>query len=269
MYEKWQDVTPRVAAHWLKANTNNRNLRPNAVAAMVADMLNGRWVTPPVDSIVFGSDGSLYDGQHRLTAIVKAGVTLRMRVVHDAPPEILPTIDVGKSRTAGDQLRIQGVTNSARIAAMVRCILSYDRMPGLVWNGQNSFSTPEVVAYTQQHQQGLTDAWRIGDGIRREVTLPLTGTAAGVLAYLVRRDSTQEADLASTFFDGLLTGTNLWADDPRLALRRYTPGSQVRDTHRQQCFLAAAIKAWNGFVEDRPIKGLRWRREELPMPRVL
>lgn len=267
MREEWRDVDPELAEKWLRSNTRNRNLRQMWVETMANDMLNGRWVPSPADCIIFGADGDLYDGQHRLNAIVRSGVTLRLRVIFDAPTELLVVIDTGHTRKPGDQLRIQHVPNSNQIAAAVRVIISYDKLPGRVWNGANSISTPEVVAFAKEHLDDLLAADQVGGAIAKDRSTPLPRTPVTAFVYLLNRDSAQDSSVIEDYLDGLVSGANLSVDDPRLALRRFTPS--IGGSRNQQVFLGGAIKAWNAFVEDRPIKLLRWRREELPMVQVV
>lgn len=105
METKIMSVTPELAAQWLGHNQGNRVIRPARVAAMVADMQAGKWKLTH-QGVAFDQDGNLLDGQHRLTAIVKSGVTVDMLVTTGMDREdTLMAMDSGKSRTAIDSLR--------------------------------------------------------------------------------------------------------------------------------------------------------------------
>jgi hypothetical protein len=73
------DVTPEMAAAWLQ-NNKNRKIIATHVAALKKEMVSGHWVTG-LDQIAFDRHGNLLEGQHRLTALVELGVTLKMLVV--------------------------------------------------------------------------------------------------------------------------------------------------------------------------------------------
>jgi len=109
-------VTPATAARILEKNTRNRTIRPFHVAAMARDMKAGRFIQNG-DPIRFFEDGTLADGQHRLTALIRAQVSLPFVMVHDLPLEAMQTIDGGMKRTHGDRLALTGAQNAKTISA--------------------------------------------------------------------------------------------------------------------------------------------------------
>jgi len=74
-------VSPELAAEWLKKNNTgeNRAVSQEVIANYAMDMKNNKWDLTH-QGICFGEDGALVDGQHRLHAIVMAGVTVAMMV---------------------------------------------------------------------------------------------------------------------------------------------------------------------------------------------
>lgn len=110
---EWLLVTPCLAAKWLAKNTHNRNLRETTVANYVRDMLNGAW-SPNHQGIAIGEDGALMDGQHRLSAIARSGVSVPMLVCTDVPRQIegvesrvMDTVDRGNARSIPDILKLE------------------------------------------------------------------------------------------------------------------------------------------------------------------
>lgn len=94
-------VTPAMAEEWLKSNTMNRRIRKNHVRALARDIAEGRYMFNP-QPVSFGTDGSLLDGQHRLTAIVKAGVPAPMAVWFNIALDTRRVMDTGKVRSLAD-----------------------------------------------------------------------------------------------------------------------------------------------------------------------
>jgi hypothetical protein len=74
------EITPRMAADWLKRNPHNRPLQPRVINKYVRDMLDGNWVLDG-QAITLASDGTIINGQHRLSAVVQSGVTISSLVV--------------------------------------------------------------------------------------------------------------------------------------------------------------------------------------------
>ena len=74
------EVTPETAAQWLKGNTQNRPINEEKVAEYAEKMRLGTWRSGRGMPIIRRSDGRLINGQHRLYAIIRAGVAVRLRV---------------------------------------------------------------------------------------------------------------------------------------------------------------------------------------------
>lgn len=120
-------VTPRMAEEWLGRNEANRNIRPGHVASLARDMTAGNFVLSG-ESIKFDIDGNLIDGQHRLSAVRESGVTIETVVVRGLPATAKGLVDTGKKRSAGDAMRMYGVTSGhSTLAAVIRLVLGIHR----------------------------------------------------------------------------------------------------------------------------------------------
>lgn len=106
MYSKNVTITPEMASEWLKKNVVNRGLRMTQVRIFADDMKRGQW-DETQQSIGFNFKGELIDGQHRLHAIVMAGVSVKMQVSYDLPHfgyrEL--KVDKGIKRTFADSYK--------------------------------------------------------------------------------------------------------------------------------------------------------------------
>lgn len=83
----WMDVDPGLAAHWLQNNFVNRPMSEDTVKSYARDMINGVWI-PTHQGVAFNDLDHLIDGQHRLSAIVMSGCTVRMMVTFGLPSVI-------------------------------------------------------------------------------------------------------------------------------------------------------------------------------------
>lgn len=126
MRSMWALVTPEMAERWLDGNRNNRRLRPAVVDRYAADMAAGRW-TPSSDSIAISRDGRLLNGQHRMTALVRANCTVGMWVTTGMPEESFRNMDRGASRTFADYLDGTGEQHSRELTAALSRAVSYQR----------------------------------------------------------------------------------------------------------------------------------------------
>lgn len=104
------DITPAKAAKLLSLNTNNRALRRNRIDVYTTEMLQENWKSNGVP-IIIGNDGELKDGQHRLTACVKSGKTMKNAIVIYLPRSQANCYDIGASRNAKDVAAFLGLDN--------------------------------------------------------------------------------------------------------------------------------------------------------------
>lgn len=102
-----ETITPQQASVMLGSNTHNRNLKTSVVERYMRDMQAGKWMVNG-ESISISTEGVLLNGQHRLTACVRSGVTFRTMVVRNVSPEAFHTIDQNIPRNHADVLGISG-----------------------------------------------------------------------------------------------------------------------------------------------------------------
>lgn len=112
-------VTPEVASRLLENNEGNRRIRPSVVTKYAAAMLHGNWKVTP-EPIVISSTGRLMNGQHRLHAVIKAGVSISLFVVRGVDVALFEALDRGATRSAADALGIdKKLAEVCRLAAII------------------------------------------------------------------------------------------------------------------------------------------------------
>lgn len=97
-------ITPEMAKEWLKKNTVNRNISVQKVQNYARDMRAGEWHMNG-EPICFRKDGSLADGQHRLTAISQQSAPIPMMVVWGIDNDVT-VYDRGRNRGLPDIIGI-------------------------------------------------------------------------------------------------------------------------------------------------------------------
>lgn len=107
-------VTPELAKYYLENNAANRNISAGAVAAYARDMLAGAWKETGQNNICISKNGELKDGQHRLLAVIKAGIPVRMNFAFDVDDDV-SVYDRGRSRSVADELRMAYYGNGSLI----------------------------------------------------------------------------------------------------------------------------------------------------------
>jgi len=116
-------VTPEMAFDWLAKNLNNRPLRHGDVQYLKQCILSGLFRLTH-QGIAFYADGVLADGQHRLNAIVDAGVGVWINVTWNMPRDNADAIDRGTTRTHRDHLKFSGFDVDTRRVAICVCLIN-------------------------------------------------------------------------------------------------------------------------------------------------
>lgn len=101
MITKIETITPKRAALYLERNPSNRPLRKGHVLFLAKQMQAGEWQVTH-QGIAFDENGDLSDGQHRLAAIVKAGVPVNIMVSYGVARGKFTAFDTGIGRTISD-----------------------------------------------------------------------------------------------------------------------------------------------------------------------
>ena len=234
------DVTPAMAEAWLSKNPNNRNLRQPVVNSYARDMLAGNWMLNG-ETLKFDQAGKLIDGQHRLTAIVTADVSVEMVVMRGVDADVMDTVDVGAKRTYADALKLQGEENTTTLAAVVRRAVMWQK--GTRTNtGALRPTAREMNTFVTANPQIRTSAEAAQRHASRSL---LPASVIGLCHFLF---SAIDPDAADWFLARAADGDGLAKDDPIAALRNRivrmrVGGGRVNETEA----LALVIYAWNAF----------------------
>ena len=107
-------ITPEMASKLLENNFNNRPINNGRVKALAKDMAIGKWEVNG-ETIKIYEDGTLSDGQHRLSACVKANVPFETYIVRNVSKNALTTIDCGEKRSLVHGLQMKGIEIDAKL----------------------------------------------------------------------------------------------------------------------------------------------------------
>lgn len=240
-------VTPQLAAEWLQANRHNRALRKRAIADYARDMAAGKWLQNG-EAIKFASDGTLLDGQHRLKAVIEAGIPVVFMVVTGLPLATQETMDAGRKRTTADALALRGEGNATVLAAILRRVWMWDQ--GDLKFAHNHMPTTAECAQLLKDRPEIHRSVEIAVRVHGSFRY-LPQSATGTAHHLFSRISTEDA---VWFFARLGDGANLPAGHPVLTLRNRVMADRADRRHvADYRYLAYLIRAWNAVREGREL----------------
>jgi hypothetical protein len=271
MQVKKELVTPQQARVWLdEKNTQNRRLSPTHVNRFKGIIEAGQWQTLPILTIVFGEDGTLLDGQHRLAAIVAADIPVEQYIATGAPDEaMLATTE--RPRTAADILLVyRGLKDVTKRASIVGYVVRHGHRKTafsklspddvLMWWDRVSEPTDEVMAAVHHNT-------------RKPVTSPIL--SVGVRAILGGEDKAKVCDFLAVMRDNLpVNGHNCTAP---LSLAR-----QILTTWEKSGASATQVKgfilrtetALRAFLDGRGLKLVKvttarnWLLDDMDWPEI-
>lgn len=122
---RWfETVTPESATDYLNKQSSNRILSMPTVFQYAEDMKRGGWVATHQNAIALDNEGNLFDGQHKLNAVIMAKRNIQMEFCQYKTRETVNqaqlVIDSGRNRTNGDKAQILfGMTNAHRKMAAI------------------------------------------------------------------------------------------------------------------------------------------------------
>lgn len=247
-------VTPYMAEAWLEKNTNNRNLKRALVDKYAVDMKSGAWKMT-FDPIRFAADGTLLDGQHRLAACVQADTSFEAMVVYGLDRELITAIDIGKSRSTGDVLSIQGYANASTLAAMARWLHLIKN--DITYNNHTMIVSVAKINDILNRHPNLTMFGVTQPYARRCPSHSLLGTVAYIGGHILG-----ERETALRFLNVFKTGVPAYDGCPAHKLREFVIGSQGSKSqlHRKEHF-PSTVHVWNLFRRGEAMKRLSWPKD--------
>lgn len=181
-----EKVTPLVATKLLEGNTNNyRKLNTKTVDRYASLMEQGKWVTEAC-MIVLAEDGTLINGQHRLTAVQKVQLAIDMIVVTGASISSKDVIDSHMPRRMKDHCQCD--------AYKITMINTFLRSEGMALVGAYG----KDVDFFRSHVDG--DIGALAEKMHKVYSktyspFTSTGLRAGLILAVINNQMTEKAAL--------------------------------------------------------------------------
>lgn len=242
-------ITPPMAEVLLKLNPDNRPMKERLLRTIEADIKSGNYVLNG-ESIILSVDGTVNDGQHRLQAVLNAGIAIESMVCFGLSRDTRLTVDTGTVRSTADFLAMKGVERGRQAGIAARLLSQYERF-GTV--SETATTTgPMIMTKAQIQEQFYAKRKEIEDAL---ATVPSKGSGLfgqpGMIAFvfivLARRDRVA----AREFIELLFAGSNLPDGHPILVARNrfMFDKKAVRTTLKKLELLFRAWNMWRGGVD--------------------
>lgn len=209
------EFSPELAQYILdNLNVNNRPMKSNKIVEYKKDMQANNWSLTG-ETIKFGSDGHLKDGQNRLQACLNAQAPFTSHTIFGVDPETFHHMDIGKNRNGSDTLSIMGVKNATRIALTIKFLLSYAKGKTNTAGAANNQEVKE--AYLKRFDKELLqEAVSWGQKVHNQTRFPVGQIAA---TYYIAVESGQRQN-CEDFYKALMSQTGK-VNSPQVKLQTH------------------------------------------------
>lgn len=247
-------MTPQLAQELLRGNVKNRGLRDAISNNYLTDMRSGAWLFTG-DPIRIAPDGTLLDGQHRLTAAAAMpnNWSTPMLVIDGLSKDTQLVMDQGRKRTPAQQLQLLGYKHATLTAAVAtRLLIEEEGRAG--HSSRRAVTAAEIQSYVIDNPAVSIILGENRNKLAHCLMQPSIVGAFFVRVYMAHPDEAQY------FLDRLADGAELKVGSPILALRERNIRNKAdrrSDSERAQSGLL--IKAWNAYRQ-----GKRMGKMQLP-----
>lgn len=264
---KIEIISPEKAQEYLRYNTFNRPLDIRYVASLADQMARGQWKMNG-EPVIFSATGYLLDGQHRLAAIVKSGVSVEMAVTRGVAEDSFVTIDTGRGRTAAAVFAIAGIVNYSNIAAgLAKLAMLMKKGESNLFSGNSRYkldgriTRQDLLNEYYRSPELYQDICRMSMKFYKSGRLMSASEIFAMIAYLVK-EKNHSLDKVETFFNALCCGTPCDCS----AVNMYR-NMLIRDKSAQFRMTPAVkrnlfAKTWNSYVQGKNVKRLSWSVEQ-------
>ncbi len=263
-------VTPAVAKKFLESNSHNRPVKDETVKKYANDMRAGRWKSKTYEMIKIGRSGNILDGQHRLIAVQKSGISIKMHFAFGVDDDVFDVLNTGANRTAADVFAIERIKNSALIPGIIQHY--HAMMQGR--KGADAV-TKEHKLTNQQLLQKYNDEPLYWQEVARLAQMWYKSFAKILSPSLIGGFYSFFSGIselhAKQFFNQVCTGEDikllvLSKLRTRLMADKMSMNKKLIATHKN----ALIIKSWNSFRKnDTKAKNLSFDPEKEEFPRAI
>ena len=260
-------VTPAMATSFLSAQDmsplKQRSVNTTQVRRYAEIMKAGNWQTNG-ESLKF-SGTQLLDGQHRLYALLEAGVTLPFLVVNDINPSSFTTIDQGIPRSPKHLLEMRGYNYTHSVIVVAKTVCLYKKH-GMVFanasgNIKRAIDAKTLMEFIIANGSDLQLSTQIAKSCRLG-----HNSILAVVQFLNREHSHVDE-----FFDRLRDGITLQKNDPIRLLRDKLLMNRVGAIRRANPVVTSAwcFKVWNAHVRQQSLSRLSYAADREAFPKLI
>jgi hypothetical protein len=236
-------VGPTAAQMLLESMGINRRLDPHTVTRYCHDMSAGNWLFTGAP-IKIDTNGQLRDGQHRLSAIIKTGISVPLLVVEGLSPDAFSADDQGRKRSPGEVLTLRGYQAGSTLAAACHMTWQFwKRAPGA------ASVSPSIA----QRLIVLARLPSLETSVLRTRKIDRVGPGSVFASLHCIAHLAGHGERADRFIDDVTSGAELSRRSPELALRERLldeKKNMKRAMLNNQQRMQLIVRGWNAGMQQ-------------------
>ena len=237
-------IYPDIARELIeKRNPTNRSIKSTKISQLICDIRNGNFALNG-ETIIFSDTGHLLNGQHRLTAVIEADMSITTLVVTGIHSLARRTMDQGKMRGAGDVLHMEtDTTNGNVLAAILRGFIAYNTGDKTSFGRTNAVSRATILQAQQDYPEiGVIAEWAVQ--FKNTVRGVTSATQIGIARSILEPVYGEEVIY---FLERIAQGDGIEIDSPAFAVRRrLMSNGRATLAFGMECIMRGAIAYMEG-----------------------
>lgn len=222
----------------------NRTMKVHIKDTYRKDILTGKWI-PSDEGIGIDYNGIIYNGRHRLTALVESGIEYPFYITFNVLEEAKFTVDSGAKRSSSEKLKLIMTTSLGnRTVSFCRAI-----MRGMQLNSR--FSETEIAEFAVRWQS-LID-W---------VAQHLKGESAEVQAAIAKAYLWHGPELIEPFCHRLTSLTFVEDGDPARALYQAMQAHRTSRMNKNLVKYKKVLNALKFLMNKKPVTRLHEHKDD-------
>lgn len=224
-----ENITPDIAKEYLRQNKKNRKVKPKTVESYARDIIRGNFITTH-QGIGFDENGELFDGQHRLLAIVMANKSATMMVARGVPKEAISVVDRGVTRSIRDVIQIESSMDESihnNILGNQKIISGLSQLVDCNYKrGQMRLNTEDIKKLYEEFSDSVSDVYyNVVTKAGASARAPMISAAIAAASYGVNMDAISK--FFYIFFKDDITGCDNYNVHAALNWKRQIDNAKV------------------------------------------
>ncbi len=247
-------ITPNIARKLIANMVSNRNIKKRTLERIKYAISNNEWECENGESIKILSSGRLFDGHHRLQAIIDLDIDIPMYITFNCNTNSMATIDTGAIRSLSDILKINNIKYFTQVGTVIKSEIAFKtNKPSRHASKVLNMSYSKILEIAQSNQEYLEFVCKKAGFYNNKFSLITSSEYAKFFNILYKIDN----ETCLTFFEMLSTGKN--SCSPVYQLREILIKDATKSIRKLTSVEKEAlfIKSWNYYV-DGIETSLRW-----------